>query len=205
MSGTPLNPARLAGLMATVAKSFPLQLLTDEVCKSWEDNGAELAARLAFLADLAPPPKKKGRRKRTKIAMVNPSEFFVTSDKRNIAADFISRIDLSPCEDDSLELKPLFTLSRDMNDSEIATKAGGKDTLRIRRATPAQLMRELKLVLAGRLSLFVKGNNYLLYLEGSDGELCPVSVCWVNGDLFLDCYDFDEGGLWISGFQVIGN
>ena len=203
MSGTPLNPARFAGLMATVAKSFPLDMLTDEFCKSWEDNGEELASRLTFLAEMAPEPKRK--RKARKSTLVNPAEFFVTSEKFYVGPDLARNIDLSPCADDTRELKVLFPLPRNMNDSGVATQAGGLPQLTRQRGTLPQLMHECRLALAGKPRLFVKGGYYLLYIEGRDGELSPVFVHWNGERLCLNDFRFGQNGEWHEGSRVCGN
>ena len=205
MSGTPLNPARLAGLMATVAKSFPIELLTDEVCQSWEDNGAELARRLKFLSEMAPVRKPIKKKAEPSEPLVNLAEFFVSTDKFYVDPDFIARVDLSPCVPDLRELKVVYTLPRNQNDSTIATEVGGKATLRLRKTTPYQLMTECKLALSGGRSIFGKGGYYLLYVEGTDGDLCPVGVGWFGDQLRLTCYRFDGCGKWGRGGQVCGN
>ncbi len=79
MSGTPLNPARFAGLMATLVKAVPVGHMTDEIAKSWEENGAELALRLGFLTEAAPSRKSKPKPK-FKIQPDSTITFSVKSD-----------------------------------------------------------------------------------------------------------------------------
>jgi len=155
--------------------------------------------------DPTAPKAKRAKAKESEIAPVNLAGFFVSSPEFYVDPNFISRIDLSPCPDDPRELKFLFAPPRNMNDGEIALQAGGRDQLRAKRATPPQLKRELTLALKGESRLFVKGNYYLLYLEGRGGDLCPVRVYWNVGQLRLFCYRFGEGGCWVEGYQVCGN
>lgn len=63
MSGTPLSIARFAGLLSTVAKTLAALPMSDDVAKSWEENGAELASRLGFLTEAAPLRKPKSKLK----------------------------------------------------------------------------------------------------------------------------------------------
>jgi hypothetical protein len=203
MSGTPLNPARFAGLMATVAKSFPLELLTDKVCKSWEDNGEELARRLAFLSESAPAPKRKGKEKAQR--RVDLSDFFVSSDRLYVDPDFLASIDVTSCVEDLRELSVKFVLPRSMNDSENAKAVGGMGALTAMRSSPYQLKCELALALEGKSKLFIKSNWYLLYMESRDGTLFAVDVRWSGDQLGLSYYRFDERDYWLKGDQVCGN
>jgi hypothetical protein len=203
MDGTTLTTAHLGLLAGTILECIP-EGITLEILDSWRQNKEETRKRMSFLAEMAPPPKRKGKKK-VEIAMVNPAEFFVTSDAFYVDPDFGARIDLSPCADDAREPKLKFALPRNMNDSKIADQAGGIETLRATRATLPQLMRELRLALKGESKLFVKGNYYLLYLEGRDGDLDPVRVFWSGDQLRLRCDDFDERGDWFQGCQVCGN
>ena len=63
MSGTPLSNPRFAGLLSTVAKTLAALPMSDDVAKSWEENGAELALRLGFLTQAAPSRKPKSKPK----------------------------------------------------------------------------------------------------------------------------------------------
>jgi hypothetical protein len=154
--------------------------------------------------EMAPSPKRKS--KASKSVMVKPAEFFVTSEKLYVDPDFVARMDLAPCLDDKRKLSSVCPpLPRNMNDTSIDIHAGGKGTLRKRRATLPQLMHEVDLAITGGDSIFKKGGYYLIYLEGLGGDLYPVRVCWRGGQLNLYCYRFGEVGKWLQCNQVCGN
>ncbi len=202
MNGTTLTTAHLGLLAGTVLECLP-EGVTLETLNSWRLNKAEARKNMAFLADMAPEPKRKKKAK--KPQQVNPAEFFVTSDAFYVDPDLVRNIDLSPCADDTREPKVLFALPRHMDDSRVAMQADGLPELTRRRITLPQLMHECRLALAGTPRLFVKGGYYLLYIEGHRGGLSPVRVYWDGKQLCLSCYRFDQIGGWNEGSQVCGN
>ena len=153
------------------------------------------------------PKAKRGTRSVEPTTLVNPEEFFVSSLKFYVDPDLARNIDLAPVADDARELKQLFALPRHMNDSAIAKEKsiGGMEALRTKKTTLPQLMRECKRALAGETTLFQVGHYYLLYLEGKGGALCPVGVCWDDGQLRVGCCRFDQVVDWDQGVVVCGN
>lgn len=63
MSGTPLSTTRFAGLLSTVVKTLAALQMSDDVAKSWEENGEALVSRLGFLTETAPSRKPKSKPK----------------------------------------------------------------------------------------------------------------------------------------------
>ena len=175
------------------------------------DKGARAKNLLEYVANGCPkvdytkstPKAKVGKGQKPKT--VDLSDFFVTSDRLYVDPDFLARIDVTSCVEDMRELSVKFVLPRNMSDSENAKAVGGMAALTAMRPSPYQLKRELALALEGKSKLFIKGNWYLLYMEGRDGTLCPVSVRWVGGRLRLLCYRFGGGGGWYEGDRVCGN
>ena len=151
------------------------------------------------------PKAKRGKKSGQSTAVVNPEEFFVSGPKFYVDSDLARNIDLSPVPDDARELKELFALPHQMNDTAVQGQVGGKAALYAKRMTPSQLMRECKRALAGETTLFQVGQYYLLYLEGKNAALCPVIVCWYVGRLRVVCYRFGQFGDWRPGGVVCGN
>jgi hypothetical protein len=201
MSGTPLNPARLAGLLSTVARSLPFHGLTDHVCKSWEENGAELAQHLAFLLKPAPAFKQKGGKHKAH----NLSNFFVDSEKLWVDGSLPKRIDLTACTKDARPLGIRLVLPMNMSDTAISTALGGMQKLMSMKATPWQLKTQVELALSGGDSIFKKGSHYIIYMEDTSGALFPLIVYWNGGQLHLNCDDFVMSEAWVKGHQVCGN
>lgn len=151
--------------------------------------------------DLSNPPTAK----LASLVLVNPGEFFVSGPHLDVSPRFSTRFDLSPCLDDPRELNIMFPLPRDMDNSKIVEQAGGLPTLKSKRTTPPQLMREVARAQKGESKIFAKGNYYLLYLEDFDGVLCPVIVDWSNHPIALYFFSFDLAGNLRKGVQVCGN
>ncbi len=167
-------------------------------------GGKRLARALAFL---------RGETLPNETLTVNPAAALVTSPAENglepiwVDSDLACFVNLAPCEDDDRPLQSLFVLPSAMNDSAIAQSVGGLATLTARKSSVGQLMREVTLARSGQKGLFKKGQYYLLYLEGADGSLVTVLVCWDTDDSGwrVYCYRFDQGGEWHQGDQVYGN
>lgn len=152
-------------------------------------------------------------RKKKSLATVTPAVSLVTSPAGNglevlwVDSDLQRLVNLDLCDDDERPLQPLFTLPRNMNDSAIAEHLDGLASLTTRKATLGQLVREVNLARSGQKGLFKKGRYYLLYLEGSDGSLVAVSVCWRAGRSRwgVICFRFGQLGEWREGRGVYGN
>jgi hypothetical protein len=121
--------------------------------------------------------------------------------------DLARLVNLDHCSVDFRPLKHMFKLSKAMNDSTIAQNVGGHVTLVERRTTIAQLATEINLARRGERGLFKKGRYYIIYIEGSDGSLIAVDVCWRAGRRRwqVACFRFDQDGEWIKNSEAYGN
>ncbi len=164
----------------------------------------ENCPNIIWTATEAPKAKRAGKKSEAG-ALVNPAEFFISDPRFWVDPDLAINIDLSPVKDDVREPKSLFALSSNLNDTAIAKQAGGVEALTAKRTTLPQLMRECKRALTGEPSLIKKGQYLLFYLVGKSGVLCPVSVRWSGGTLYLDCFRFDQRGYWPQDRVVCGN
>lgn len=207
------NVATGMGQVSKLVRLLASSGITSEHLQYAIDNKSARANLVEFLQAGCPkvdymqsvPKATRAKTKAEKLPLVKPAEFFVSSDQFYVDSNFARNIDLSPCADDTRDLKALFTLPRPMSDSAIATHSGGLPELLRKRPALPQLMRECQLALAGRSRLFVKGGFYLLYIEGRVGSLCPVCVRCDGVRFGLFCYRFGQFGEWRKGSLVCGN
>ncbi len=206
MSGTPLNPARFAGLMATVAKSFPLDLLTDEVCKSWEDNGKELAKRLAFLAQKAPEPKRK---RNTKQQSSDEAAFYQNRTGLWVDADLKRYVGLQTrATRGAKALKSPRLLSQNENEATMFGQPGSDQYARTL-AYAVDLGQIAELIAAqegGKPGVLLK-NGYanIFPVRGKEGALRVVHVYWYDGKWGVYCDPFMAGHVWNASGQAFSN
>lgn len=204
MSGTPLNPARFAGLMATVAKSFPLEFLTDEVCQSWENNGAELARRLQFLAELAPEPKRSKKKAKSNY---NGSQFFQTRKGLRVDSDLGRHVGL-----DGHMSRQATPTCRSLEVNEIeATMFGDLGTAKhaatLKNACGlGQIHRLIDEQWGGRGGILLNdGRANIFPMVGKAGTLHVARVRWGGDDWCVDCDPFSACRACRAGDGVFSN
>lgn len=143
---------------------------------AWSDNQASLGR--ALREAMVPPIKMETGTSAS--SMVNPAEFFVTSDQLYIHPDFVVHIELSPCPDDMREMSYLYSLPLDVG-SQCLTVSSNKrknPTVYEEYTSLAQFMRNLKLALESKPSPFEKGDYLTICLRDNAGLMYPVDIYW---------------------------
>ncbi len=206
MSGTPLNPTRLVGLMSTAMKTFPIELLTDEVCQSWEDNGEELARRMMFLAEMAPEPKRK---RKSKQSTFDEAAFFQTRLGLYVDPDLKRYVGLQTrTMRGAAALKQPRVLTADESE---ATMFGNPNSEQYRKTLEnapdlGQIAGKIEAQWDGKVGeLLTDGQANIFPTRGLDGALRVVRVRRGAGEWHVFCFPFNADNVWLAGYLVFSN